>query len=170
MKADGHGVEEARGGSVGQCSGSRDCQVSVCCCVHNAYCSQKADIACHKGQREASVVLSCLSRRDVVRIEGKEMYSSGQWEKSCAGVGAGGVVPTGDSTAGPRGLLMPGNRGCWWLGPWQGAPERLQVWCPDRALWQGVAVLCSLLYSCSLGSHLFQTKLGITAVLWNERH
>lgn len=78
MKADGHGVEEARGGSVGRCSGSRDCQVSVCCCVHNAYCSQKADIACHKGQREASVVLSCLSRRDVVRIEGKGLYSSGQ--------------------------------------------------------------------------------------------
>lgn len=76
MKANGYAVEEAGEGFVGRCSEQRDCQVSVCCCVHNAHCSQKADMVCHEGQHEVSAALSCLSRGDVLGIEGKELYSS----------------------------------------------------------------------------------------------
>lgn len=76
MKANGYAVEEAGEGFAGRCSERRDCQVSVRCCVHNAHCSQKADTACHKSQHEVSAALSCLSRRDMLGIEGKELYSS----------------------------------------------------------------------------------------------
>lgn len=77
MKANGYGVGEAGEGSAGRCSERRGCQVSVCCCVHEARCSQKADVACHRGRHEASAALSCLSRGDVLGIEGKEPYPSG---------------------------------------------------------------------------------------------
>lgn len=77
MEANGYAGEEAEEGFVGQCSEQRDCQVSVCCCVHNVHCSQKADIACHEGQHKVSAAPSCLSRGDVLGIEEKELYSSG---------------------------------------------------------------------------------------------
>lgn len=83
MKANGYAVEEAGGGFTGRCSKQKDCQVSVCCCVHNARCSQKTDIACHKGQREVSAALSCPSRGDVLGTEERELYASSWGEKSC---------------------------------------------------------------------------------------